>query len=139
MIGQSHVIHNEFEMLAFADRFAKTLPAIGCIALWGDLGAGKTTFARQLIQSLVNDTDLVVPSPTFTLIQLYEFPHQTLWHCDLYRLTEPEECLELGVLEAMQAALCLIEWPDRMGRYLPKNRIDIRITVMSDSERIIDL
>ncbi len=139
MKNQSYIISSEHEMLAFADRFAKVIPTTGCIALWGDLGAGKTTFARQLIRSLAKDADLVVQSPTFTLVQLYEFPQQTLWHCDLYRLIEPEECLELGVLEAMQTALCLLEWPDRMGRYLPENRIDVRITVTGESERIVAL
>ena len=128
---------NETEMLSFADTFAKTLPVVGVVALWGDLGAGKTTCVRQMIQSLAGDSDLVVPSPTFTLVQLYELPGRTLWHCDLYRLREPDECLELGLLEAMHNALCLVEWPDRMGHYLPKKRIDIHINVVNDGREVV--
>lgn len=128
---------NETEMLSFADTFAKTLPAIGMVALWGDLGAGKTTFVRQIIQSLAGCPDLIVQSPTFTLVQLYELPERTIWHGDLYRLTAPDECLELGLLEAMHNALCFIEWPDRMGHYLPQKRIDVHIKVVGDDREIV--
>ena len=69
----------ESELLTFADDFAKTLPRTGVIALWGDLGAGKTTFIRRVIQAFAGDLDLIVPSPTFTLVQEYTLPKGTLW------------------------------------------------------------
>ncbi len=125
----------EPELLDFADDFAKTLPSIGVIALWGDLGAGKTTFIRRVIQAFSGDLDLIVPSPTFTLVQEYIFPKGTLWHCDLYRLTGSDECLELGLIEAMHDHLCFIEWPERMGAYLPKNRIDIHMKTTDEQSR----
>jgi len=122
-------------LLSFADDVAATLPARGAIALWGDLGAGKTTFIRRVIQAVSGDPELIVPSPTFTLVQEYIFPTRTLWHCDLYRLTDPDECLELGLIEALHAHLCFIEWPERMGAHLPKDRIDIRITIQDEQAR----
>ena len=125
----------EPELLAFAVDFAKTLPPTGVVALWGDLGAGKTTFIRQVIQSFAGDLNLIVPSPTFTLVQEYTLPKGTLWHCDLYRLTSPDECLELGLIEAMHEHLCFIEWPERMGSYLPKNRIDVHINTVDEHSR----
>ena len=125
----------ESELLTFADDFAKTLPRTGVIALWGDLGAGKTTFIRRVIQAFAGDLDLIVPSPTFTLVQEYTLPKGTLWHCDLYRLTSPDECLELGLIEAMHEHLCFIEWPECMGSYLPANRIDVHINTVDEHSR----
>ncbi|MES2253096.1 MAG: tRNA (adenosine(37)-N6)-threonylcarbamoyltransferase complex ATPase subunit type 1 TsaE [Pseudomonadota bacterium] len=125
----------EPELLAFANDFAATLPTRGAIALWGDLGAGKTTFIRRVIQALSGDPELIVPSPTFTLVQEYIFAARTVWHCDLYRLTDPDECLELGLIEAMHAHLCFIEWPERMGAHLPQDRIDIHIHTIDEQSR----
>lgn len=125
----------EPELLDFADDFAKTLPSTGVIALWGDLGAGKTTFIRRVIQAFSGDLDLIVPSPTFTLVQEYIFPKGAIWHCDLYRLTGSDECLELGLIEAMHDHLCFVEWPERMGAYLPKNRIDIHMNTADEQSR----
>jgi tRNA threonylcarbamoyl adenosine modification protein YjeE len=125
----------ESELHAFADEFARMLPPFGMIALWGDLGAGKTTFIRRVIQSVAHDPDLIVPSPTFTLVQVYDLPKGVIWHCDLYRLTEPDECLELGLHEAMHTALCFVEWPEQMGRHLPLDRIDIHINTVDDDRR----
>jgi tRNA threonylcarbamoyl adenosine modification protein YjeE len=132
-------IFNESELLAFADHFSTTLPNAGVIAVWGDLGAGKTTFIRRVIQTYAGDANLIVPSPTFTLIQEYILPRGTLWHCDLYRLTAAEECLELGLQEAAFSHICFIEWPDRMGALLPHNRIDIHINVVDDNYREVAL
>ncbi len=65
------------------------------------------------------------PSPTYTLVQTYEGAGGELWHVDLYRLKAPEEALELGLEDAFVAAACLIEWPERLGSYLPAERLDI--------------
>lgn len=88
------------------------------LLLEGDIGAGKTHFARSLIHSL-QDAPEDVPSPTFTLIQVYETRAGLLWHADLYRLSGPDEIVETGLLDAMADAICLIEWPDRLGPDAP--------------------
>ncbi|MEL7261014.1 MAG: tRNA (adenosine(37)-N6)-threonylcarbamoyltransferase complex ATPase subunit type 1 TsaE [Pseudomonadota bacterium] len=82
------------------------------VLLEGSVGAGKTHFARALIQSILHVPE-DVPSPTFTLVQTYETTRGPLWHADLYRLSDPGEVEELGLTEAFDTAICLIEWPDR--------------------------
>ncbi|RZI47057.1 tRNA (adenosine(37)-N6)-threonylcarbamoyltransferase complex ATPase subunit type 1 TsaE [Candidatus Finniella inopinata] len=114
--------------------FLATAVAAPCvIALWGDMGAGKSTFARAFIQSLLPTTD--VPSPTFTLIQTYDTPKGEIWHCDLYRLKGPEDAEELGLLEAFNQHICLIEWPERLGDFLPDFRYNIYIKVSDIDQR----
>lgn len=98
------------------------------VALWGDLGTGKTTFARAFIQARPGgDTVTEVPSPTFTLVQVYELPDAPVWHFDLYRLTNAEDAWELGIEEALATGISLIEWPDRLGNLLPAERLDIEL------------
>lgn len=98
------------------------------IALWGNLGLGKTTFARAFIQARPGGEAVAeVPSPTFNLVQVYELPDAPVWHFDLYRLTDPEDAWELGIEEAFSAAVTLIEWPDRLGGLLPAERLDVEL------------
>lgn len=99
------------------------------ITLSGHLGAGKTTFARALIRILARDADLEVPSPTFTLMQLYEGAGYPIVHADLYRIAKPQEMVELGWEEAAEGALVLVEWPERAGPYLTDDRLDIAFTI----------
>ena len=99
------------------------------ITLSGDLGAGKTTFARALIRHLAGDESVEVPSPTFTLMQAYELPRFTLVHADLYRLSGPGELGELGFDDLPDSAVTLLEWPDRAGGHLPPNRFDVALTL----------
>jgi tRNA threonylcarbamoyladenosine biosynthesis protein TsaE len=93
------------------------------VALWGGLGAGKSTLARAFIRALTSE-DEDVPSPTFTLVQTYDGPTAPIWHFDLYRLDSPDDVWELDIEDALHD-ISLIEWPDRMGRYLPQNRLDV--------------
>jgi N-acetylmuramate 1-kinase len=99
------------------------------ITLSGDLGAGKTTFARALIRYLAGDAAVEVPSPSFTLMQAYELPRFTLVHADLYRLSGPGELAELGFEDMPEGAVTLLEWPDRAAGALPANRLDIALTL----------
>ncbi|GEO80931.1 tRNA (adenosine(37)-N6)-threonylcarbamoyltransferase complex ATPase subunit type 1 TsaE [Pararhodospirillum oryzae] len=99
------------------------------IALWGDLGAGKSTLARGAVRALTTPGE-DVPSPTFTLVQTYdptEPGRPPVWHFDLYRLDDPEEALALDLDDAFAEALSLIEWPERLGVYLPDSRLDVAL------------
>ncbi len=109
---------------ALAHHVAELVSAGDLITLSGDLGAGKTSFARALIRHLCHDEDLEVPSPTFTLLQIYIGPSFPIVHADLYRIKSPDELLELGWDEASDGALVITEWPDRAG-ILPDDRLDI--------------
>lgn len=110
------------------------------ILLHGDIGAGKTHFARALIQSL-QDPPEDVPSPTFTLVQTYDTQKGDLWHADLYRLTSPDECVELGLADAFDTAICLIEWPDRLEDLVPEDSLHLRFSMADDDEdaRLLDI
>jgi tRNA threonylcarbamoyl adenosine modification protein YjeE len=99
------------------------------ITLSGDLGAGKTAFARALIRHLLADDTIEVPSPTFTLVQNYELPRFTLVHGDLYRVASAAELSELGFEDLPDQAVVLVEWPDRAAGSLPVDRLDITFTL----------
>lgn len=116
-----------------AVRLGAVLKPGDCLLFDGPIGAGKTHFCRHLIQSqLITVED--VPSPTFTLVQTYDTKNGELWHADLYRLTHPEEIEELGLTEAFDTAICLIEWPDRMGDQTPDNALTLRLTPDAEHE-----
>lgn len=120
---------------AFGARLAAVAQVGDIIALSGDLGAGKTTLARGLLRGLGLEGE--APSPTFTIVQTYEPPEMRLpvWHCDLYRLDDPEEAIELGLEEAFETALVLIEWPERLGPYLPAQALRLRLDGAGEPER----
>src|SRR6185295_3889993 len=99
------------------------------ITLSGDLGAGKTTFARALIRFFAGDEGIEVPSPTFTLTQTYALPRFALVHADLYRLSGPAELTEIGLEDTADDTVLMIEWPDRAGTLLPADRLDVAFTL----------
>ncbi|MDR3440366.1 tRNA (adenosine(37)-N6)-threonylcarbamoyltransferase complex ATPase subunit type 1 TsaE [Telmatospirillum sp.] len=101
-------------------------------ALEGDLGSGKTSLARAFIRALTDDAE-DVPSPTFTLAQVYESDLGTLWHFDLYRLEKPDDALELGIEDAFADGISLIEWPDRLGSWLPADHLTIALSPGAES------
>jgi tRNA threonylcarbamoyladenosine biosynthesis protein TsaE len=106
------------------------------IALRGDLGAGKTALARALIQARLarHGLEEEVPSPTFTLVQSYETPDLLLTHVDLYRIDRPEDVAELGLAEALDEGVVLVEWPEKLGA-LPDDRLDIELALMPEGSR----
>lgn len=114
----SLVLSSPEETARQAVRLGAVLREGDTILLEGDVGAGKTHFARALIQSLLSAPE-DVPSPTFTLVQTYPVPSGDLWHADLYRLTSTQEVEELGLIDAFETGICLVEWPDRLGELVP--------------------
>jgi tRNA threonylcarbamoyladenosine biosynthesis protein TsaE len=117
---------------ALAHALAICLRVGDAILLRGELGAGKSTFARALIRKLTRP-DEDVPSPTFTLVQTYPTRDFELYHFDLYRLTDPDEAYELGLFEALDEGVALIEWPQRLGDRLPEDRFEIELTRSGES------
>src|ERR1700749_3279066 len=103
--------------VALGGRIAKGLETGDAVALEGDLGAGKTTLARAILRALGVTED--VPSPTFTLVQIYETPLLTVRHYDLYRIEKVSEIAELGIDEAIEDGIALVEWPERADGRLP--------------------
>lgn len=120
--------------LALGRRLGARLAAGDVVCLSGGLGAGKTTLARGAIEAWTGRTD-EAPSPTYTLVQTYEGARGELWHCDLYRLQRPEDAWELGLEDAFAAAACLIEWPERLGDQMPRNRLDLALAPEGDGRR----
>lgn len=122
-------IENEEGAQALASLLATMLGAGDLVTLTGDLGAGKTTLARALIRRLCNDPQMETPSPTFTLMQVYDGERFPIVHADLYRVQSPDELAELGWDEAAEGALVLVEWADRMGDALAPDRLDIALAI----------
>jgi tRNA threonylcarbamoyladenosine biosynthesis protein TsaE len=113
---------------ALGARIASVLGPGEAVCLWGPLGAGKTTLARGLIRALTGPAE-EVPSPTFTLVQLYAGPEFMVGHFDLYRLKSAEEAFELGLDEILDEGAAVIEWPERLDGALPPDRLDIEIVI----------
>jgi len=124
-----HIIelNDEKATVNLARRLAALARTGDIIALEGDLGCGKTVFARAFIQSICS-SDTEVPSPTFTLVQTYEQQDVLVYHFDLYRLEVPEEAFELGIDDAFADGISLIEWPDRITEYLPVTALRIKLS-----------
>ncbi|MDA1058755.1 MAG: tRNA (adenosine(37)-N6)-threonylcarbamoyltransferase complex ATPase subunit type 1 TsaE [Proteobacteria bacterium] len=110
---------------AFAARLSRSLRKGDFVALRGELGVGKTVVARQIIRTIGGVPAEEVASPTFNLVLIYGYPHMIIWHFDLYRINAPEETWELGLEDALAEGIALVEWPERLGQYLPEDRIDV--------------
>ncbi|WP_343503068.1 tRNA (adenosine(37)-N6)-threonylcarbamoyltransferase complex ATPase subunit type 1 TsaE [Alloyangia pacifica] len=123
---------------ALAATLAPRLRPGDVLLLTGGIGAGKTHFARCLIQSLMDEPE-DVPSPTFTLVQVYDVPTGELWHSDLYRLSDPDQVVELGLTEAFDEAICLVEWPDRLQDLTPAAALSLSFEVTGDETRQVTL
>ena len=125
----SVALPDEHATARLAVDIANSLEPGDLVTLSGDLGAGKTTFARALIRYLAKDPAIEVPSPTFTLMQVYDLPPFPLVHADLFRLSGSAELAELGFDDLPEGAVVLVEWPDRAAGFLPADRIDVALTL----------
>jgi tRNA threonylcarbamoyladenosine biosynthesis protein TsaE len=104
------------------------------LLLSGPIGAGKTHLARALIRQATGSAE-DVPSPSFTLVQIYDAPGAEIWHADLYRLAHPDQVLETGLGDAFGRALCLVEWPDRLGPLVPREALWLTLSVAGAGRR----
>ena len=109
---------------AMARRFADLVAPGSCLLLSGPIGAGKSHFARAFIRHRLGYAG-DIPSPTFTLVQSYDSAEEEIWHADLYRLSHPDEVMEMGLDHAFGRAICLIEWPDRLGGLAPPGALHL--------------
>lgn len=112
------------------------------ILLEGSVGAGKSAFARAFITHLQARHGQIpehVPSPTYTLVQSYEAGPLEIWHADLYRLCSPDELIELGLDEAFENAVTLIEWPERLGELAPPGAIRLRLEPLGETARKVEI
>jgi len=134
----SHMSESEQETLSLASRFAGELKAGDVVALWGDLGAGKTQFVKGIARQLGIPAESVT-SPTFTLIHEYE-GRLPLYHFDFYRLQQIEEALEIGVEEYFWGeGVCVVEWPDIITPLLPDAYYSVDITAAGTNKRWIEI
>lgn len=134
---KSFIYHcsDESETVRLAQSLAQTAKAGDVWALYGTLGMGKSVFSRAFIKQLYPTEE--VPSPTFTLVQTYPAADFEIFHFDLYRLKSSEEVWELNMEEAMYGGVCLIEWPEKMGAYLPRDVFRVEIKAEGDTGRQI--
>lgn len=126
---------NEQAMLHFGQLFAQQLKGGDCLGLSGEMGAGKSTLARAIIQAKCDVDD--VPSPTFTFVQTYDgCAGDAIWHFDFYRLENMEDAYELGIEEAFEDGLCLMEWPEKLGQLAPAHMAWLIIEKEGDGRRL---
>lgn len=121
---------------ALGRRLAPLARAGDVVLLEGPIGAGKSCLARAFIRARLGREE-EVPSPSFTLVQVYEADGVDIWHADLYRLTHPDEVWELGLDDAFSTAICLVEWPDRLGAHVPPQALRIRLDAAGEGRRAV--
>jgi tRNA threonylcarbamoyl adenosine modification protein YjeE len=140
VITFTRIVTSEMETCTLAASLAQLCVMGDCILLYGKVGAGKTAFARGFIRALGGDA-LEVVSPTFTLVQTYPVsPEKTVWHYDLYRLKHITELEEIGLIEALQTGITLIEWPEFARAEAPVDTLSITLQPgANSSERVIEM
>jgi len=135
---QEFYIDNEADMVAFGERLGRAFnayPASLCVFLTGDLGAGKTTLSRGILRAFGHTG--AVKSPTYTLVEVYEFAARRVYHFDLYRLGDPEELEYMGIRDYFSdGSICLMEWPERGQGVLPNPEIHIDIKVQDNGRHV---
>lgn len=135
----TRVSNSVAETEQIAADFSKSLRGGECVALYGELGAGKTQFVRGLVCGLGGDAR-AVSSPTFVLLHVYKGGRLTVYHFDAYRVRGPEDFESIGFAELLeQNGLVVVEWADRVQSLLPANRIDVRLSTIGESERAIEV
>lgn len=137
-------VHSPEETHKVARVIASMVEPVDCLMLYGDVGAGKTTFMRALIQALSapGEAETVI-SPSFMIMQEYQILAQgkptVLWHIDGYRIEHEEEVYELGLEELAESAILCVEWPEKCVDFLPQRRLAVTIMATNGEQRIIQL
>jgi tRNA threonylcarbamoyladenosine biosynthesis protein TsaE len=126
---------SEAETVALGREIARHLAAGDTVTLAGPLGSGKTVLARAIVRTFSPREE--VPSPTFTLVQTYETQNFSIAHVDLYRVKAESELRELGLDEALERGVLVVEWPDRMSMQLPPDRLDIMFEAVDGESRLV--
>ena len=121
---------------ALGQLLARYLMPGDTVLLTGPIGSGKSHLSRAIIRARLGRME-DVPSPTFTLVQTYDDPLGEIWHADLYRLSHPDDVLELGLEDAFSTAICLVEWPDRLGPLAPANAIHLSLATEENGRRAL--
>ncbi|MDP4709456.1 MAG: tRNA (adenosine(37)-N6)-threonylcarbamoyltransferase complex ATPase subunit type 1 TsaE [Rickettsiaceae bacterium] len=132
------IIGNEQDSILLAAQLADDIKPNDIITFSGDLGAGKTFLCREIIKNLCGQETQVI-SPTFNLLQIYDYTNCSIYHFDLYRLKHPSEIYELGIEEAFASHICLIEWPELINDLLPEDTTHINIEIISNTRRKITI
>jgi tRNA threonylcarbamoyladenosine biosynthesis protein TsaE len=135
LLAEPFPLPTEADTTALARRLAGRLEPGDTLLLSGPVGAGKSAFARALIRARLGDPEAEVPSPSFTLVQTYGQGDEAIWHADLYRLSHPEEVAELGLLAALEDAICLVEWPDRLGPRTPASALRLDLQALGEGRQ----
>ena len=128
------ISNGPLETKALALRIRENLQNGDIVLLKGEIGAGKSHFARSLIQAAMDEVE-DVPSPTFTLVQTYDTIVGSIWHADLYRLSDQSEVFELGLIDAFGNDIVLIEWPDRLGYLEPQDALTVELVILENDKR----
>ncbi|MCF2906015.1 tRNA (adenosine(37)-N6)-threonylcarbamoyltransferase complex ATPase subunit type 1 TsaE [Octadecabacter sp. CECT 8868] len=125
-------LQSESETAQLGQTLAQIAEPGDCFLLRGQIGVGKSSLARSFIRAILGP-DVEVPSPTFTLVQSYDYGDVEIWHADLYRLGDPQEAVELGLVDAFEDHICLIEWPELLGDMVPNTALDIYLEISDDA------
>jgi len=139
MMVPRHQTRSPAQTTAVARRLAADLRPGDCIALYGELGAGKTHFVRALVEAL-GGQGRDVSSPTFVLLHVYPTPKMTVYHLDAYRVGGAEDLAAIGFSELLeQGGLVVVEWADRVESILPANRLNVRLDILGPRRRDISI
>ena len=131
------LLNNVEDTIKLGQKIAKIAKQDEIICLKGDLGAGKTTLARSLIQHLTNSN--IVLSPTFPMLLTYEYKDNIIWHYDMYRLEQPKDVWNLSFEDALNNGIIIIEWPEIIEHLLPKKKIEIVIKDLNNNARSAEI
>jgi tRNA threonylcarbamoyladenosine biosynthesis protein TsaE len=136
MNSYTQVLADDQATEALGRQLSVLLAGKGVVYLTGELGAGKTTLARGIIRGMGHGG--AVKSPTFTLVEPYQFAEQAVYHFDLYRLEDPEELEYLGIDDYLEGGdLCLIEWPEKGAGHLPPWDLSIELVVLAEGRKVL--